>query len=156
VLQPVGPIASQTPGAIARAVSLNVATPLMLAAALAATPARERRIVHISSGAARQAYPGWSIYCATKAALDHHARAVALDGDRTLRVCSVAPGVVDTGMQAEIRATDLAHFPLREKFDALKREGQLTTPAESARKVIGYALSDAFGETPVADVRDLA
>jgi benzil reductase ((S)-benzoin forming) len=123
----------------------------------AASPgASERRIVHISSGAARNAYAGWSIYCATKAALDHHARAVSLDDNRALRVCSVAPGVVDTGMQAEIRATDLQDFPLREKFNELKRSGQLSTPADAARKVLDYALSDTFGDTPVVDVRELA
>lgn len=158
MLQPVGGIEGQDVNAIGRAVSLNVAAPLMLSAAVAAasTAASERRIVHISSGAARNAYAGWSIYCATKAALDHHARAVALDDNRALRVCSVAPGVVDTDMQAEIRDTGLEHFPLREKFDELKRSGQLSTPADAARKVLDYALSDTFGDTPVVDVRELA
>jgi len=112
MLQPVGGIEEQNVNAIGRAVSLNVAAPLMLSAAVASasTVADERRIVHISSGAARNAYAGWSIYCATKAALDHHARAVALDDNRALRICSVAPGVVDTDMQAEIRGTGLDTF----------------------------------------------
>jgi benzil reductase ((S)-benzoin forming) len=158
MLQPVGSIDGQDIGAIGRAVSLNVAAPLMLSAAVAASGASvlDRRIVHISSGAARNAYPGWSIYCATKAALDHHARAVALDDNRALRIGSVAPGVIDTDMQAEIRGAGLDAFPLREKFDELKRSGQLSTPADAARKVLDYALSDAFGETPVTDVRELA
>ena len=158
MLQPVGPLEGQDVGAIGRSVSVNVAAPLMLSAAVAASGASvpDRRIVHISSGAARNAYPGWSIYCATKAALDHHARAVTLDNNRALRIGSVAPGVIDTDMQAEIRGTGLDAFPLREKFDELKRSGQLATPAEAARKVLDYALSDAFGETPVTDVRELA
>ncbi|WP_321791543.1 SDR family oxidoreductase [Caballeronia sp. J97] len=158
MLAPVGDLANQAPAAIARAVSVNVAAPLMLAAAVvqATGQTADTRIVHVSSGAARNAYPGWSIYCATKAALDHHARAVALDGHRALRICSVAPGVVDTDMQAEIRDLDLAHFPMRERFDALKRDGQLATPEQSARKVVDYLLSEAFGDTPTVDVRDLA
>jgi benzil reductase ((S)-benzoin forming) len=96
-----------------------VATPLMLASAVAtaSVSAGDRRIVHISSGAGRTAYPGWSIYCATKAALDHHARTVVLDANRALRICSVAPGVIDTGMQAEIRGSGEEKFPLREKFE---------------------------------------
>ena len=157
VLQPVGTLEQQDAGAIARAVSLNVAAPLMFASALAAASvdAKDRRIVHVSSGAARNAYPGWSIYCATKAALDHHARAVALDHNRALRIASVAPGVVDTDMQGEIRATGLERFPLREKFDALKRDGLLATPAQSATKLVDHALSESFGETPVVDVREL-
>jgi NAD(P)-dependent dehydrogenase (short-subunit alcohol dehydrogenase family) len=158
MLQPVGPIEGQDAGAIARAVSVNVAAPLMLASALAAASgeAQDRRIVHVSSGAARNAYPGWSIYCATKAALDHHARAVTLDPNRALRICSVAPGVIDTDMQAEIRATGLDRFPQRERFEALKNEGRLATPDQAAKKLVDYALSDAFGTTPVADVRELA
>ncbi|WP_277186431.1 SDR family oxidoreductase [Caballeronia sp. BR00000012568055] len=157
LLAPVGPLADQDAGAIARAVSVNVAAPLMLAAAFAAQSVdiADRRIAHISSGAARNAYPGWSIYCATKAALDHHARAVALDDHAGLRICSVAPGVIDTDMQAEIRSTGLDRFPMRERFDALKRDGQLATPEASAAKLIDYLLSDAFGSAPTADVREL-
>ncbi|WP_244848401.1 SDR family oxidoreductase [Caballeronia sp. SL2Y3] len=157
MLAPVGPLADQDAGAVARAVSVNVAAPLMLAAAFAAASAQaaDRRVAHISSGAARNAYPGWSIYCATKAALDHHARAVALDDNRGLRICSVAPGVVDTDMQAEIRGTALERFPLRERFDTLKREGQLATPEQSASKLVDFLLSDAFGSSPTADIREL-
>jgi benzil reductase ((S)-benzoin forming) len=157
LLQPVGPIASQSPGAIARAVSVNVAAPLMLSAAVAAASAHvtDRRIVHISSGAGRNAYAGWSLYCATKAALDHHARAVSLDDNHALRMASVAPGVIDTDMQAEIRGTRLEQFPMREKFDELKRQGQLSTPADAARKVLDYALGDSFGDSPVVDIRDI-
>ncbi|MDR5833567.1 SDR family oxidoreductase [Caballeronia sp. LZ034LL] len=161
VLAPVGGLAAQPPAQVARAVNVNVAAPLMLAAALAECAARaggqapDTRIVHVSSGAARNAYPGWSIYCATKAALDQHARAVALDGSPSLLIGSVAPGVIDTDMQAEIRGTGLEHFPLRERFDALKRDGQLATPEEAARKLVQYLLSDTFGSHPTADVREL-
>ncbi|SAK52988.1 SDR family oxidoreductase [Caballeronia ptereochthonis] len=157
VLAPVGGLVDQKAVEVARAVSVNVAAPLMLAPAVvrASEQAADMRIVHISSGAARNAYPGWSVYCATKAALDQHARAVALDGNPALRICSVAPGVVDTDMQAEIRDTGLDRFPLRERFEALKRDGQLATPEQSARKLIDYLLSDAFGDTPTTDVREL-
>ncbi|WP_179404249.1 SDR family oxidoreductase [Burkholderia guangdongensis] len=156
-VDPIGPLATQAPAAVARAVAVNVATPLMLASALAqAVPdAAECRIVHVSSGAARGAYAGWSVYCATKAALDHHARAVALDANRALRICSVAPGVVNTDMQATIRASSRERFPSIERFEQLKTSGALTTPDAAARKLIDYALSDAFGSTPTADARDL-
>lgn len=154
MLQPVGPIAKQAPDQVARAIALNVAAPLMLAAAVAALPAAERRVLHVSSGAGRNAYPGWAVYCAGKAALDHHARAVALDAAPGLRVCSLAPGVIDTDMQAQIRASDLASFPLRERFEALKQEGQLEAPADCASKLLRFALSTDFGQQPVADLRE--
>jgi hypothetical protein len=158
MVQPIGPIEGQDAAAIASAVSLNVGTPLMLASALAsaAAEASDRRIVHISSGAARNAYAGWSIYCATKAALDHHARAVSLDANRALRICSLAPGVIDTNMQAEIRGSGEEQFPMRAKFEDLKRNGQLSSPDQCAAQLIDYALGDAFGQTPVADIREIA
>ncbi|WP_322042041.1 SDR family oxidoreductase [Paraburkholderia sp. J67] len=155
-VDPIAPLGAQDANTIARAVTLNVAAPLMLANAIAAVQAQERRIVHISSGAARNAYAGWSVYCATKAALDHHARAVALDAPVGVRIGSVAPGVVDTGMQATIRATRVDHFPLRGRFEELKQTGKLATPGDSARQLIDYALSDAFGASPTSDVRELA
>ena len=117
------------------------------------TGAGEIRIVHVSSGAGRNAVPGWSIYGATKAALDHHARSAALDQAPRLRICSLAPGVIDTGMQAEIRGLSLEQFPMREKFDDLKRAGALSDPAQCARHVVGYLLGAQFGSVPVDDLR---
>jgi benzil reductase ((S)-benzoin forming) len=157
-VQPVGPLAIQDPLAVARAVALNVAAPLMLASAVAAarSPQAACRILHVSSGAGGSAYPGWSVYCATKAALDQHARAVALDADVGLRICSLAPGVIDTGMQAAIRATPIAQFPLRQRFDELKRAGELDDPAACARRLVGYLLGDRFGTAPVADLRKVS
>jgi benzil reductase ((S)-benzoin forming) len=157
IVQPVGPIETQDVATIAQAVSLNVAAALMLAGAVAAASpdASDIRILHISSGAGRSAYPGWSVYCATKAALDHHARAVALDQTSRIRICSLAPGVIDTDMQAEIRATPLEQFPLRPRFEGLKRDGQLSSPDECAGQIVDYLLGMHFGKVPVADLRDL-
>ncbi|WP_026075675.1 SDR family oxidoreductase [Noviherbaspirillum massiliense] len=157
IVQPVGPIDTQDPVTIAQAVSLNVAAPLMLAGAVAAANRGTGglRILHVSSGAARNAYPGWSVYCATKAALDHHARAVVLDKTPNVRICSLAPGVIDTDMQAQIRATPVEHFPLRERFEGLKREGQLTSPEDCARRLVDYLLDAKFGQMPVADIREI-
>ncbi len=128
---------------------------MLAAAVVQATPGKQRRILHISSGAGRSAYPGWSVYCATKAALDHHARAVALDAQEGVRICSLAPGVIDTGMQAEIRATPEKCFPIRQRFVDMKLSGQLTAPEDCAELVLNFLLSDAFGAQPVEDIRDL-
>lgn len=161
-VQPVGQLETQSYDAIARAVSLNITAPLMLSAALLATTSTatfaevDRRIMHISSGAGRNATAGWSIYCATKAALDHHARAVAIDQGLPLRISSVAPGVVDTDMQGEIRSTAVDKFPALSRFEALKREGKLVTATETAKKLLDYLFSADFGETVIADVRELS
>jgi NAD(P)-dependent dehydrogenase (short-subunit alcohol dehydrogenase family) len=153
---PVGPLADQDPLAVIKAVTLNVAAPMALAAALARVAAdAERRILHISSGAGRNAYPGWSVYCATKAALDRHAEAIALDGGTRVKACSLAPGVVDTGMQAEIRATPQERFPLRERFVQMKSQGALTPPEQAGKAIVDYLLGARFGSKPVDDIRDL-
>lgn len=155
IVQPTGPLPTQDIGTIARAVAVNVGAPLMLSAAFAvATDAsRDRRILHVSSGAARNAYAGWSVYCATKAALDHHARAVVLDHTARLRIVSVAPGVIDTDMQAEVRATTNERLPSRQRFVDMKREGRLITPDNAGRRLVELLLSDGFGQEPVTDLR---
>lgn len=155
VVAPVGPLAEQDPLACLRAVTLNVAAPLALSAAVVRASRGERRILHISSGAGRNAYPGWSVYCATKAALDRHAEAVLQDGDASVRCCSLAPGVIDTGMQAEIRATPESHFPMKERFVQLKQEGALAAPQECAKKLVDVLLAEDFGQEPVADLRSM-
>lgn len=158
LVQPMGPAGAQDPLAIARAVGVNVAAPMMLASAFVAASrvCPDRRIVHLSSGAAHKAYAGWSVYCASKAALDHHARAVALDRIPALRICSVAPGVVDTDMQSEVRAATPEQFPLRDRFIALKQAGELAAPEDAARRFVDHLLSDEFGRVPVTDLRELA
>ena len=155
VLQPVGPLESQDPELVSRAVVVNVGAALALSAAFVAATAgaNDRRILHISSGAGSSAYAGWSVYCATKAALDHHARAVALDRTPALRVASVAPGVIDTDMQAEIRAASESDFPDRRRFEELKREGRLIAPDDAGRDLVEFLLSDAFGRDAVTDLR---
>lgn len=157
-VQPMGAAGILEPGHLARAIALNVTAPLLLANALvAATDDEVRRLVlHVSSGAARKPYAGWSVYCATKAALDMHARASQLDEVPGLWVGSVAPGVVDTEMQADIRAASEDDFPLRARFEAMKREGQLEAPAQVARKLVDHLLSPDFGVDALVDLRELA
>ncbi|GAB4089805.1 Rossmann-fold NAD(P)-binding domain-containing protein [Hydrogenophaga soli] len=164
-VQPMGPAGAQGPLAVAQAVALNVAAPLMLADALIASTAActaaegaqgvERRVVHVSSGAARNPYAGWSVYGATKAALDMHARATQLDGVAGLRIESLAPGVVDTAMQAHIRGTGADRFPHVARFQALHAQGALASPTEVAVRLLAHMGSDAFGQQAVRDLREL-
>jgi NAD(P)-dependent dehydrogenase (short-subunit alcohol dehydrogenase family) len=155
IVQPVGGLDQQQASAVVRAVTLNVAAPLALSAAFVAASrrARDRRILHLSSGASSTPIAGWSVYCASKAALDHHARTVALDRTPDLRTGSIAPGVIDTDMQASIRDTPDEQFPDRARFVALKRQGQLRDPDEVGSALVDLLLSDRFGRTPVGDLR---
>ena len=78
---------------------------------------------------------------------------MALDADPSVRVCSLAPGVIDTGMQAEIRATPVERFPNRERFIELERSGQLSEPVECAGRLVEYLLGEHFAANPVDDLR---
>ena len=150
---PSAPLGAQPDEQITHAINLNITAPLLLANAVLAH-ARDRdhvRIVHISSGAARKPYPGWSIYGASKAALDRHAADAAAEG---VRIVSLAPGVVDTAMQAGMRADPA--FPLRDQFAALHADGKLQSAADTAAKILAYCQSDQFAREPIADIRTLA
>lgn len=57
--------------------------------------ARHGRVVHVSSDAAVEAYPGWGGYGAAKAALDHATAVLALEHPE-LRLYCFDPGDMDT------------------------------------------------------------
>jgi hypothetical protein len=91
-----------------------------------------RKVVLVSSGLGRRAMAGSASYCAAKAGLDHLARAVALEEaarPNGARIVSLAPGVIDTDMQLQLRSADAAAFPERERFAGLHSGGQLDSPA---------------------------
>ena len=153
-VQPIAALGAQDNADIALAINLNVAAPLMLANEFArvSRAIADRRVLHVSSGAARTAYAGWSVYCATKAALDHHARCVALDAPPGLRIASLAPGVLDTAMQARIRASTDEQFPSRARFEALKRDGALGQAEVVAAKLVAYLFSSTFGDEQATEM----
>jgi NAD(P)-dependent dehydrogenase (short-subunit alcohol dehydrogenase family) len=116
-----------------------------------------RKILNISSGLGRRAMASQSAYCAAKAGMDHFTRCMALDEalkPRGAKVCSLAPGVIDTDMQVQLRSTDDALFPDRSGFAGLHQGGQLTSPNEGARRVLAFLARADFGQNPVADVRE--
>jgi NAD(P)-dependent dehydrogenase (short-subunit alcohol dehydrogenase family) len=67
---------------------------------------------------------------------------------------SLAPGVIDTDMQVQLRGADAAGFPDRDAFIGLQRNGQLTSAPEAAARVLSYLARPDFGSKVVADVRD--
>lgn len=140
VVEPIGTRAEAA--AIDTALAVNVAAPMLLTRAVLSAlqdwPGAVR-IVNISSGAATRAIAGWSVYCATKAALEHFGRCVALEQAQRPNpadVVSISPGVIDTGMQAAIRAAAPAEFPDHDRFVALHAQGALASPDAIARKLL--------------------
>ncbi|WP_329004342.1 SDR family NAD(P)-dependent oxidoreductase [Kribbella sp. NBC_00709] len=156
-ITPIGPAAGADPDAYTRAVLLNSAAPQVLGAAFLRSSAHlscERHLIMLSSGAAKTAYAGWSSYNAGKAAVEHWVRTVGQEQPANCHVIAVAPGVVDTAMQTEIRATDEADFPSVARFHDLKRSGSLTTP-ETAATGIWSLLTRSLPNGSCVDLRHL-
>lgn len=114
-------------------------------------------LVMISSGAARSVYPGWSSYGAGKAALDHWVRNVGAEQRERggVRVSAIAPGVIATDMQQQIRSTPERDFPDVARFHALHTDGDLVEPEVAAGKVWS-AIEKGIESGAVLDVRSLA
>ena len=116
-----------------------------------------KTILNISSGAASNPYPGWSNYCASKAALDMLSRTIGMeqrDLPNPVRIFSLAPGIVDTNMQKTIRGKSKEQFPLRDKFDKLYEENKLSKPDEVAKKIISLFSADLPSTGDIADLRN--
>jgi NAD(P)-dependent dehydrogenase (short-subunit alcohol dehydrogenase family) len=116
-----------------------------------------RKVLNISSGLGRRAMAAQAAYCAAKAGMDHFTRCVALEQaalPHGARICSLAPGVIDTDMQVQLRGADPAQFPDRGNFVGLKEKGVLASPGEAAARVLAHLQRPDFGSNPVADVRD--
>lgn len=97
-------------------------------------------LVNMSSGAAWKPYEGWGAYCAGKAGVERLTEVVAAEEAASgLRAYSVAPGVIDTAMQARIRATDPSDFPERERFVERKRTGAFNDPVMVADELLRIA-----------------
>lgn len=161
VISRVGPVDETDCAELSRAVRVGLEAPLLLGAAfLRATRSWQasRRILNISSGLGRRAMAGSAAYCAVKAGLDNLSRAMALDEStrsQAARIVSLAPGVIDTDMQVQLRAANEAGFPDKSVFVELKERGQLAAPAQAARKVVEFLHRPDFGNEVIADVRNV-
>ncbi|HUL65506.1 MAG TPA: SDR family NAD(P)-dependent oxidoreductase [Burkholderiaceae bacterium] len=159
VLGRVGPVDRMDPAILAEVLRVDLEAPAMISAAfLRATRAwrAERRVLNVSSGAGRVAITGWAAYCAAKAGLDHLSRVMALDEARQpnpAKIVSLAPGVIDTDMQSELRASDGSEFPDLARFKEFKATGQLAAPNDAAARLLAFLDRNDFGARSVADVR---
>jgi NAD(P)-dependent dehydrogenase (short-subunit alcohol dehydrogenase family) len=110
LVAPIGLLDAVDPEAFARAIRVTLVGGAF--ASQAALPAMlgagRGRIINLSSGAAHRPMEGWSCYCAAKAGLAMLTRSLALEyGARGIKAFGFSPGVVDTDMQAEIRASGI-------------------------------------------------
>ncbi len=120
----------------------------------------KRIILNISSGAGRHTIDAWSVYCASKAALDMFSKNISVEQrffpeENRIKIFSVAPGVIETAMQKQIRKTSEKDFSDVKKFVNLKNEGLLSSPEETAKQLVGIIKNSYKYKTVILDVRDL-
>jgi benzil reductase ((S)-benzoin forming) len=141
VLGPVGPVAHAAPEAVAAHIDTNVTAAVLFAAAFVSAfehQACPKTFVNISSGAAVKGHAGWSLYCASKAAMENFVRALALEQaivEHPVRAISVNPGVMDTAMQDAVRRSSPKDFPDVQRYVRLYEEGMLAPPQVVARRI---------------------
>ena len=159
VIPRIGPLQDADAQDLAHALRVGLEAPMLLCAAfLHATQGwpGHRRMLNISSGLGRRPMAAQAAYCAAKAGMDHFTRCLALEEaakPHGAKVCSLAPGVIDTAMQVQLRNADASAFPDLERFTQLHAMGQLSSPADAATQVLAYVNRPDFGTEPVADVR---
>lgn len=118
----------------------------------------EKRVINISSGAANKAYHGWGPYCASKAGLNIFSKCVNLEQKtrkHPVKLFPVAPGVIDTEMQAGIRNTKKDDFVDLERFIAYKEDGKLMPPDFVAKKIIQLLTINKFESGEFIEIEEI-
>jgi NAD(P)-dependent dehydrogenase (short-subunit alcohol dehydrogenase family) len=139
----IGPIVRATEATtqdLLHSVQVNVAAPLRLAqhlASLAQARGVGLHILDVSSGAASRPIAGWLYYCVGKAAAVMALDVLAAENSH-VQVTHFNPGVMDTEMQATIRAATEHDMPDVEQYRQLKAQGVLKPPAAVAAEVCAW------------------
>ena len=160
VIPRIGPLRDADADDLSHALRVGLEAPMQLTSAfLRATQSwtGKRKVLNISSGLGRRAMASQAGYCAAKAGMDHFTRCLALEEalkSNGAKVCSLAPGVIDTDMQEQLRRADSQAFPDQQSFINLQTSGALASPDEAAKRVLSVLMRADFGSNPVADVRD--
>ena len=115
------------------------------------------RVTTISSGAAVNSLHSWSAYCVSKAGLDMWTRCLAEEGKNdNISAISVAPGIVDTGMQEDIRNSNPDDFPMHQRFVDFKEHGDLVAPEIVASQLFELITNQEMNQSGYRyDVREL-
>ena len=119
--------------------------------------AQRCRVTTISSGAAVNSLESWSAYCTSKAGLDMWTRSLADEGsNHGISAVSVAPGIVDTDMQATIRSVSADDFPMVERFISFHENGDLVAPDDVAKALFDLMTNHSMDDSGNRfDVREL-
>jgi NAD(P)-dependent dehydrogenase (short-subunit alcohol dehydrogenase family) len=102
----------------------------------------EGNIVNISSVAGLRAFPNATVYCMSKAAIDHFTRALALDlAPKKVRVNAVNPAVIITNFHRQVGMDETAYQAYLERCKETHPLGRVGTTDETAH-AIAFLASD--------------
>lgn len=159
ILGDIGRISAKTESDLERVMQVNVFAPMTLTRNVYAkvNDKNQFRLVNISSGAANRSIPSWAAYCASKAALNRLTENFYLEEKElghNVQAYAVAPGVIDTGMQQEIRSVSEDQFSGVQNFVQMKENGSLYSPEEAATRLL-QLLKQPFNGEVFQDLRNL-
>ncbi|WP_176560424.1 SDR family NAD(P)-dependent oxidoreductase [Brevibacillus dissolubilis] len=139
VISPIGPVGTFENAQITQATMINFIAPIQMINNLVSLGEKTKlNILHISSGAAKRALGGWSLYCSTKAGAEMFVDVckAQFENNPNIQIHSISPGVMDTQMQEYIRSSVTDVFPERVYFVDLKEQGKVATPEMVAQKIV--------------------
>lgn len=160
VIHPIGRVEDCAPEEVEKHVRINLIAPMLLTSAFIKHTKgwkMEKRVISISSGAAKNPYHGWSSYCTSKAGIDMFTRCVGTEQDDLeypVEIMAVAPGIIDTDMQTVIRGTTEEQFIHRQRFVELKESGQLIHPQVAGKHLAKLLFSPEFTNGGIIDIRE--
>ncbi len=120
----------------------------------------KKLILNISSGAGRHPFQSWSAYCTSKAALDMLSEVANLEQSEIevknpVKVLSIAPGIVDTQMQTEIRSVEITDFGQVDTFKKYKEEKKLASAEGTAKKLVAIMKNAQDYNKVALDIREI-
>ena len=153
---PITRVGSQSYEEVADNYTLNVTAPSLLCNQFVQAYQNDKVqkiIINVSSGAGKHPIEAWSTYCASKAALDMFTQVLKAEHP-DFKVFAVAPGIVDTPMQDNIRNANEQHFPHLDRFQSYKADGDLASAREIALKYLKIIQEPQNFQEVLLSVRD--
>ncbi len=120
----------------------------------------EKIILNISSGAGRHSISSWATYCSSKSAIDMFSQVIFDEQqknrkNKAVKIYSIAPGIVDTPMQTDIRKATIEEFEFADKFKMYKKNGELTSVQEVAEKLVAFIENSVKYKKVIYDIREI-
>ncbi|MGK5691821.1 SDR family NAD(P)-dependent oxidoreductase [Streptomyces sp. URMC 128] len=141
------PLENIAPAEVDRLLAVNLRAPIALTReALDALTRTRGTVVNLSSAGSlgRRAWPNFSLYGSSKVALDFLTRTWAVElAPRGIRVVSVAPGVIETGMGIRMGSSPEEYARFLEWMEKITPLGRVGQPEEIAWWVVHVAAPEA-------------